>query len=155
MSVFSSPCNALLIESCYTDEYKVIQAESPGQEKSNMSTPLEHGQQPLPQVVITGDLQISVTESEAVHGPITGHYCIETRQMQEPLQIYWGAEGQVCQRQARATEIAFDMPQAHAGQRWIYPVQAQVTDRRTSIVTGVFVQIFVTADTLHPVPASA
>ena len=24
MSVFSSPCNALLIEACYTDEYKVI-----------------------------------------------------------------------------------------------------------------------------------
>ena len=28
MSVFSSPCNALLIEACYTDEYKVIHEES-------------------------------------------------------------------------------------------------------------------------------
>lgn len=27
MSVFSSPCNALLIEACYTDEYKVIHEE--------------------------------------------------------------------------------------------------------------------------------
>ena len=109
----------------------------------------------LPHVVITGDLQLVVTESEAAHGPITGHYSIETRQMQEPLQVYWGAEGQVCNRQARATDIAFEMPQAQAGQRWIYPVQAQVTDQRTSIVTGVFVQILVTADTLPQVPASA
>ena len=120
-----------------------------------MSTALEQGQQPLPHVVITGDLQLSVTESEAAHGPITGHYRIETRQMQEPLQVYWGTEGQVCHRQARATEIAFAMPQAQAGQRWVYPIQAQVKDRRTSIVTGVFVQILVTADTLPQVPASA
>lgn len=28
MSVFSSSCNALLIEVCYTDEYKVIHEES-------------------------------------------------------------------------------------------------------------------------------
>src|ERR1700738_5617975 len=28
MTVFSSPCNALLIEACYTDEYKVIHEES-------------------------------------------------------------------------------------------------------------------------------
>src|SRR5438067_8593941 len=111
-----------------------------------MSTALEQRQEPLPQVVITGDLLLSVTASEAAHGPITGHYSIEIRQMQEPLQVYWGAEGQVCNRQARATDIAFEMPQAQAGQRWIYPVQAQVTDRRTSIVTGVFVQILVIPD---------
>ena len=120
-----------------------------------MITTLEQGQQPLPQVVITGDLRLSVTESEAAHGPITGHYRIETRQMQEPFQVSWGAEGEVCHRQARATEIAFVMSQAQAGQRWVYPVRAQVTDRRTSIVTGVFVQILVTADTLPQVPASA
>jgi hypothetical protein len=98
---------------------------------------------------------ISQKELEAAHGPITGPYSIETRQMQEPLQVYWGAEGQVCNRQARATDIAFEMPQAQAGQSWIYPVQAQVTDQRTSIVTGVFVQILVTADTLPQVSASA
>jgi hypothetical protein len=124
-------------------------------EKSNMSTTLEQRQEPLPRVVITGDLRLSVTESEAAHGPITGHYSIETRQMQEPLQVYWGAEGQVCNRQASVTDIAFEMPQAQAGQSWIYPVQAQVTDRRTSIVTGVFVQILVTADPLPQVSASA
>jgi len=120
-----------------------------------MSTALEQRQESLPQVVVIGDLRLSVTESEAAHGPITGHYSIETREMQEPLQVCWGAEGQVRDRQARATDIAFEMPQARAGQRWIYPVQAQVTDQRTSIVTGVFIQILVTADTLPQVSASA
>jgi len=109
----------------------------------------------LPYVVITGDLQLVVTESDVARGPIIGRYSIETQEMQEPLQVYWGAEGQVCNRQARATDIAFEMPQAQAGQSWIYPVQAQVTDQRTSIVTGVFVQILVTADTFPQVSASA
>jgi hypothetical protein len=214
MRVFSSSCNALLIESCYTTEHKVIPEESlliirdrrtsmkvlllqkanllppfisqketakpvPGlnrliwfaskkalasnEENSSMNTPLEqrqHGvplgiQTYLPQVLIRGDLRLSVTESEVAHGPVTGHYCIETREMQEPLHVCWGAEGQVRNCQARATDIAFEVPQAQVGQRWIYPVQAQVTDQRTSIVTGVFVQIFVTADTLGKVSASA
>ncbi|HCF88250.1 MAG TPA: hypothetical protein DEV72_23955 [Ktedonobacter sp.] len=109
----------------------------------------------LPHVVITGDLQLVVTESDVARGPIIGSYSIETRQMQEPLQVYWGAEGQVCNRQARVTDIAFEMPGFRAGQMWIYSVQAQVTDRWTSIVTGVFVQILVTADTLPQVSASA
>ena len=101
-----------------------------------------------PQVVITGDLRLSVTESEAAHGSITGNYSIETRQMQEPLQVCWGAEGQVRNRHTQTTDITFEIPQAMAGQRWVYPVQAQVTDQRTSIVTGMFVQILVTADSL-------
>ena len=63
------------------------------------------------QVLIIGDLCLSVTESEAA--------------------------------------------QAQAGQRWIYPVQVQVTDQRTSIVTGVFVQILVTADNIPQVSAAA
>jgi len=116
-----------------------------------MSTAFEQRQQlsptaiqtSLPHVVVTGDLQLSVTESDAAHGPITGKYRIETRDMQEPLSILWGGEGQVGNRRARTTDIAFEMPGALAGQRWIYPVQVQVTDRRTSIVTGVFVQILV------------
>src|SRR2546421_10088073 len=101
-----------------------------------MSTALEQRQESLPQVVVIGDLRLSVTESEAAHGPITGHYSIETRDMQEPLQVCWGAEGQVCNRQARATDIAFAMPQAKAGQKWIFAVQAQVTDKRTRIGIG-------------------
>lgn len=107
----------------------------------------------LSHVVITGDLRLVVTESDAAHGPITGSYRIETREMQEPLRVLWGAEGQVWSRQTRATDITFALPGARAGQRWIYPVQAQVTDRRTSIVTGVFVQILVTPDPLHQVSA--
>src|SRR2546430_15491385 len=111
-----------------------------------MSTALEQRQEPLPQVVITGDLRFSVTESEAAHGPITGHYSIETRQMQEPLQVYWGAEGQVRDRRARTKEIAFKMPGFRAGQMWIYSVQAPVTDRRSRNLSGVVVQIPVPAD---------
>jgi hypothetical protein len=120
-----------------------------------MSPSLEQRQPTLPEVVITGDLCLSVTESEAAHGPITGHYRINIWQMQEPFWVLWGAEGQVRHRQARTTDIAFAMPQAHAGQRWIYPVQAQVTDQCTSIVSAVFVQILVTADTLSQGPTSA
>lgn len=105
-------------------------------------------QPPFPQVVIIGDIRLTVTELEATHGPITGNYRIETQHMQEPLQVLWGAEGQVCNRRARATDIAFEIPQAQAGQLWIYMVQVQVTDQWTSIVTGIFVQILVTLDTL-------
>jgi hypothetical protein len=39
----------------------------------------------LPQAVITGDLQLSVTELDAAYGPITGSYSIKAREMQEPL----------------------------------------------------------------------
>jgi len=101
----------------------------------------------LPQVFITGDLQLSVTESDAASGLVKGSYKIEIQEMQEPLQVLWGAEGQVRSRQARATEIAFEMSEARAGQMRIYSVQVQVTGRRRSIVTGVFVQILVIPDT--------
>jgi hypothetical protein len=128
-----------------------------------MSTVLEQRQQlsplvippSLPQVVITGDLQLCVTESDAAHGPIIGSYSIVIRELQEPLQVLWGAEGQVWNRLARSTDITFEMPKAHAGQIWIYAVQAQVTDQRTSIVAGVFIQILVTSDTFHQMSASA
>jgi hypothetical protein len=101
----------------------------------------------LSRASIKGDLRLTVTESDAAHGPIKGSYKIETEEMQEPVQVSWGGEGHVHSRQARATDIAFEIPEARAGQTWIYTVQAQVTDRWRSIVTGVFVQIFVTRDT--------
>lgn len=121
-----------------------------------MNTPFVQGQPHspvaiqavLPHVAITGDLQLVVTESDVARGPIVGRYSIETQQMQEPLQVCWGGEGQVQDRRARTTEIVFDMSRFRAGQIWIYSVQAQVTDRWTSIVTGVFVQIIVIADPL-------
>ena len=112
-------------------------------------------QEALPHVVIIGDLQLVVTEADVARGPIIGRYSIETQEMQKPLQVCWGGEGQVRDRRARTTEIAFEMPGFRAGQMWIYSVQAQVTDRRTSIVTGVFVQILVIADTFVQVSASA
>ena len=121
-----------------------------------MSTVLKQRQQlsllatqtSLSRASIKGDLRLTVTESDAAHGPIKGSYKIETEEMQEPLLVNWGAEGQVRSRQARATDIAFEIPEARAGQTWIYTVQAQITDRWRSIVIGVFVQIFVTPDTL-------
>jgi hypothetical protein len=127
------------------------------QEKSNMSTAHEQRQQlshvviqpSLPHAVITGDLRFAVTESDAARGPISGNYRIETREMQESFWVLWGTEGQVQSRHARVTEIIFALAGARVGQMWIYQVQAQVTDRRTSIVTGVFVQILVIPDLLH------
>jgi hypothetical protein len=124
-------------------------------EKSNMSTILKHRQQlsqlaakiSLSRASIKGDLCLTVTESDAAHGPIKGSYKIEIEEMQEPLQVSWGVEGHVMSRQGRATDIAFEISEAQAGQTWIYAVQAQVTDRWRSIVTGVFVQIFVTPGT--------
>ena len=52
-----------------------------------------------------------------------------------------------------AISMVFSLDGARVSQMWIYQVQAQVTDRRTSIVTGVFVQILVTPDLLHHVSA--
>ena len=49
----------------------------------------------LPHVVITGDLQLVVTESDVARGPIIGRYSIEAQEMQKPLQVCWGGEGQV------------------------------------------------------------
>jgi hypothetical protein len=102
----------------------------------------------LPRVVITGDLRLVVTESDAAHGPITGSYWIETQEMQEPVLVLWNAEGHVLNRQGRATVITFEVPATRTGQTLIYPVQAQVTNRQTSVVTGVFVQLLVIADSL-------
>ena len=128
-----------------------------------MNTTFVHGQPQsplaiqaaLPHVVITGDLQLVVTESDVARGPVIGRYSIEAQEMQKPLQVCWGGEGQMRDRRARTTKIAFKMPGFRAGQMWTYSVQAQVTDRRTSIVTGVFVQILVTADPFPQVSASA
>lgn len=104
----------------------------------------------FPSVVITGDLRLVVTEADAARGPITGSYRIQTQGMQEPLLVLWGAEGQVLSRQARATAITFAIPGTRAGQNVIASVQVQVTDQRVSVVSGVFVQILVIADTALP-----
>ncbi len=102
----------------------------------------------IPRVVITGDIRFRVSESDAALRPVKGSYRIDAEDLQEPLQVLWGAEGQMQSRQARATDITFEMPGVRVGQTWTYLVQVQVTDRWRSIVSGVFVQILVTRDGL-------
>ncbi len=89
-----------------------------------------------------------MNESDAAFRLVKGSYRVDTEDIQEPLEVLWGAEGQVQSRQARATDITFEMPGARAGQTWTYLVQVQVTDRWRSIISGVFVQILVTRDDL-------
>jgi len=104
-----------------------------------------------PKVLITGDLRLYVTESEAALQPIKGSYSIETVGMQEPLHILWYAEGQVLSRQARSTDIVFDLPGTRAGQPCIYLVAVQVTERGVQgrvVLSGTFVHIFVTSSDL-------
>jgi hypothetical protein len=104
-----------------------------------------------PKVLITGDIRLRVTESEAALHPITGHYSIETGEMQEPLYLLWHAEGQVQSRQAWSTDIVFDMHGARAGETWTYLVSVQVTEsgvRGKVVQSGVFVQIAMTSDDL-------
>src|SRR5436305_13595301 len=102
-------------------------------------------QEALPRVVIIGDLQLVVTEADVARGPIIGRYSIETQEMQKPLEVCWGGEGQVRDPRASTTEISFEMPGFRARQMRISSVQAHVTDRRTSIVTAALVQILVLA----------
>jgi hypothetical protein len=91
-------------------------------------------------VLITGDIRLNVTESEVTLHPIIGHYSIETAGMREPLYTLWYAEGQVLSRQARSTNIAFDVRGARAGETRTYVVAVQV------VQSGVFIQIVVTGD---------
>lgn len=100
-----------------------------------------------PKVLITGDIRLRVTESEAALHPIIGHYSIQTAGMAEPLYTLWYAEGQVLRRQGRSTSIAFDMHGARAGETHSYLVAVQVAESGVQgrvVLSGVFVQISVT-----------
>jgi hypothetical protein len=110
----------------------------------------EPGLEPT-KVLIIGDIRLRVTESEAAHHPITGHYRIETAGMQEPLYTFWHAEGEILCRQARSTGIAFDVRGARAGETRTYLVAVQVTESGVQgrvVQSGVFVQVTVTSDHL-------
>ena len=99
-----------------------------------------------PKVLITGDTVLCVTEPEATLHPITGHYSIKTAGMQEPLYTLWYAEGQVLCRQARTTDITFDVRGARAGETRTYLVAVQVTEsgvRGQVVLSGMFVQVIV------------
>ena len=90
-----------------------------------------------------------VTESQAHLHPITGRYSFETAGMQEPLHTLWQAEGQVLSRQARSTNIAFDMRGARAGETRTYLVAVQVVEHGVwgrVVQSGMFVQVVVTDD---------
>lgn len=105
-----------------------------------------------PKVLITGDGRLCVTELEAALHPIIGRYSIEMAGMREPLYTLWHAEGQVLCRNARSTDIAFDMRGARVGETRTYLVAVQVTERGVQgrvVQSGVFVQIVVTGDD-HP-----
>ncbi len=95
-------------------------------------------------VMLTADLPTPVTVQQVAHGPIRGQYTVQTQDMREPLGVRWSAQdGEVLDRCARSTEIAFDLGGTGAGQLWTSVVGVQVTEAETfdTIVLGVFVQI--------------
>lgn len=99
-----------------------------------------------PKVSIIGDTTLCVTELEAALSPVAAHYSIEAMGMQAPLHTLWYAEGRVLYRDTRVTRILFDLHGAQAGEIRTFLVGVQVTEssERRSIVSGVFVQVFVT-----------
>lgn len=98
-----------------------------------------------PRALIAGDLHLCVTESEVARMPVKGSYRIDAEGMQEPLQIFWNAEGRVLNREAGSTDIEFDMRGSRAGQMRVHVVTAQVMERDgwRCIVSAVFVKILV------------
>ena len=102
-----------------------------------------------PMVMIKGDITFCVTKSESALQPVIGGYYIETEGMQEPLELLWYAEGQVLDRRARSTPIAFDLRGTPAGQTRTRQVAVQAVEsggRGRVVQSGVFVQISVTSD---------
>ncbi len=118
-------------------------------EAHHLATTVQRLEQP--KVLIAGDTILCVTEPEAALHPITGRYSIETAGMQEPLYTLWHAEGQVLCRQARSTDITFDVRGARAGETRTYLVAVQVTESGVQgqvVLSGMFVQVVVTSDDL-------
>ncbi len=102
-----------------------------------------------PRVVLKGDFRFSVTEQEVAHGPLVGHYTVETQNMREPQHMRWHAQnGRVLSRCAQSTHIAFDLSRTRAEHIWTTVITVQVTDAETfdTIIEGTFVQILVTKD---------
>lgn len=99
----------------------------------------------IPGVIITGNLRLSVAESDATFKPVRGSYEISIVGMQEPLHVIWSAEGRVLHREDAFTDIEFDLRGVKAGETRTYVVTVQVSERDgwRCIVSGVFVQIFV------------
>ena len=105
----------------------------------------------MPGIVITGDIRLRVSELYAALGPVTGHYRIETKGMQEPLHVIWMVEGNVLNHTAYSIDVAFDMKGIRAGETLTRMLSAQVTDcngHGRIFHCSVFVQIFVVKDDL-------
>ena len=105
----------------------------------------------MPGIVITGNIRLRVTESYAARGPVTGHYRIETKGMQEPLHVIWMIEGNVLNHTAYSIDVAFDLRGIRAGETLTRMLSAQVTDCNGHghiFHYSVFVQIFVVKDDL-------
>ena len=105
----------------------------------------------MPRVVIQGDIRLRVTESLAALRPVTGHYRIETEDMQEPLQVIWILEAAVLNHTARSIEVAFDVRGTPAGDTLTRLLTAQVTESNgqgCTVHSSVFVQILVVSDDL-------
>jgi len=104
-----------------------------------------------PKAWIKGDIIFSLAEQEVARGPIIGHYTVVVEDMAEPLFVLWWAQdGAVLNRSALSTAIAFDLPEAYVGQGWTSEITVQVTDAVTydTVVSGTFIQMFVTSDRL-------
>ena len=113
------------------------------------SDPTIQNRERHPRVFLKGDLRFSVTEQEIAHGPVIGHYTVETQDMQEPPNILWHAQnGRVLSHCAQSTYITFDLLEARAGQIWTSVITVQVTNTETfdTVIKGTFVQISVTKD---------
>src|SRR5215469_2782304 len=94
-------------------------------------------------VRLTADLPSWVTVQEVIRGAIRGVCTVETQDMREPLGVRWSAqEGEVRDRCARSTEIAFDLGGTAAGQFWTSVVEVQVTEAESfdTILLATFVQ---------------
>jgi hypothetical protein len=116
-----------------------------------------------PEACIKGDISFCVTRQQVIAGPITGHYRVETKDLREPIFFHWHAQdGAFLNRNARSTEIAFDLRSERTipwwtpvtleggskGQLWTSVISVQVTgaDALYSIISGTFVQILVTEE---------
>jgi len=103
-----------------------------------------HARDRQARVWLTADLPSWVTVQEVIRGAIRGVCTVETQDMREPLGVRWSAqEGEVRDRCARSTEIAFDLSGTEAGQLWTSVVGVQVTEAETfdTIILGTFVPI--------------
>ena len=110
----------------------------------SVERPVLHVSDRHARVMLTADLPSSVTVQQVAHGPIRGQYTVETQDMREPLGMCWSAQdGEVLDRCARSTEIAFDLGGTGARQLWTSVVGVQVTEAETfdTIILSTFVQI--------------